>query len=314
MHALNKLTITDFKCKLCNEVLVFDTDDPKTYVDKSESEDFFSMKLQRYVVKHTTTDEEHYNVVIVDQEHKYRGHKDFYLRRKLFARTTYRITTIDPLITHTKLDYLIIINLTTKEILEYINSTDIHTLNLCEKIVGFIYENKDLYKTLPVQLTYDYANKKFFILKKTEHTFIISSFYHLEDHQDYLEILQLFSGDITEVNDNAITNLTLATIIRASDLFNADLVAGYQYLYWITANNYIYTIFTFDSETLAYIHSFFSRIINSNPCVKKSAFFDIFGGKTTIIQYLQKNLHDLPCVKDTFDMLQDRAYFLVKNE
>ena len=303
MSSLNKLNITDFKCKICNEILVFDTDDPKTYLTKSDSEDFFSMRLERYVVKHDTTEEEHFNVVIVDQNHKYRGHKDYYTKNKLFTKDIYHINSFQPLIKHSKFDLLLLLDFTTKEIVEIINSVQIMTINLCDKLAEFLSEYKNLYTNLPTEITYDYVNKKFFLVKKTDHIFVISSFYNPIYYKDYLKILQFLNSITLEVSDHLITNPALATMIRASDIINVE--TEFQYLDWIMTENILHIHFSLDDKMLDYIKDFFSRFEDTS-CVHKPEFVKILEGKITILAYLQNNLRDLSCIKDTFDVLQRR--------
>ena len=304
MSSLKKLNVTDFKCAICTEILIFDTSNPETFLSKSDSEDFFSMKLERYVVKHDIADEEHINVVIVDQNHKYRGHKDYYVNRKRFVRTAYNMNVIDPLITHTKLDYLIMINLSTKEIVEYINANvpKIHSLSLCEKVADFIFQNKELYTSLPEKLTYEHANKKFFIIKKTENMFLLCSFYHPESYKEYVKVLHLLCNVIS----NSYENIAFTLILLASDTFNLDLQAAYPYLEWIVTENLIYVSISLNSSILSDIKILLSRLQYQSSCTRKFEFLEIFEGKTTILEYLQKNIQDLCCVKDTLDLIKHR--------
>ena len=74
---------TSFKCKICDQIVIFNVNDPKTYFNKGIPETFFGSSLTVYRVSHSFKDiagnlEEHINAVSIDQDNKYRAHKDFY--------------------------------------------------------------------------------------------------------------------------------------------------------------------------------------------------------------------------------------------
>ena len=165
-----KLTITDFKCMMCDEILAFDTDDLHTYVSKSSAEDFFSMKLSRYVVKHDTADEEHVNVIIVDQNHKYRGHKDYYKNAK--SKSNFTIVTFS--LPSNKIDLLLVIDLKSNITLEYINKdNNVKTTVLASKITEFINQNLELYEHFQEIVLFEYLSKKYLISPLSNKIFTI---------------------------------------------------------------------------------------------------------------------------------------------
>ena len=43
MSEAKKLTITDFKCMICQEIVVFDVNDPESYNSSTILEEFFSI-------------------------------------------------------------------------------------------------------------------------------------------------------------------------------------------------------------------------------------------------------------------------------
>ena len=152
MTTIKNVYLTDFQCRICQQPLVFDANDPGTYVSKSDSENFFSMSLTRYVVKHETPTEDHYNVIIVDADHQYRGHKDSYKTPKqVYAKTEYTLTQIQAL-PHSKIEFLILLNINNKKILEAVNIAHLKTLSIIERVTEFIDKNKDIYEQLPDQL------------------------------------------------------------------------------------------------------------------------------------------------------------------
>jgi len=72
------LTATEFICKVCGKAISFDITDEKTFISKTEHEDFFGMKLTTYRVSHDDERERHYNSVVVDHMGLFRGHRDAY--------------------------------------------------------------------------------------------------------------------------------------------------------------------------------------------------------------------------------------------
>lgn len=75
--ALQRST-TEFICKVCGEPMEFDISDEKTFVSKTEHEDFFGMKLTTFRVVHDSENERHYNSIVVDHVGLFRGHRDAY--------------------------------------------------------------------------------------------------------------------------------------------------------------------------------------------------------------------------------------------
>ncbi len=75
-----KLTVTgmltEFTCRVCGEPIKFDTTDSKSFVTKTEHEDFFGMKLTTYRVSHDVENERHTNSIVVDHMGMFRGHRD----------------------------------------------------------------------------------------------------------------------------------------------------------------------------------------------------------------------------------------------
>ncbi len=70
--------MTDFKCKLCNQVVSFDLSHPSTYLSKTESSDSRGSLYHVRVSHHSSSGVNHINVVVVDAKGEYRAHIDFY--------------------------------------------------------------------------------------------------------------------------------------------------------------------------------------------------------------------------------------------
>ncbi len=69
---------TEFICKVCGKPVGFDISDAKSYISKTEHDNFFGMTLTTYRVAHDTDTERHYNSVVVDHMGLFRGHRDAY--------------------------------------------------------------------------------------------------------------------------------------------------------------------------------------------------------------------------------------------
>ena len=116
---------------ICDEIVVFNPDDEATFTSKTFLEDFFYMKLFRYVVSHTLKDDEHVNVVIVDQNGKYRGHKDAYVSKTSIPILDSKYTSItDQIINHKFIELFFLVNPFSHTIFEYINEIHIKTTTL----------------------------------------------------------------------------------------------------------------------------------------------------------------------------------------
>ncbi|MFX1588243.1 MAG: tetratricopeptide repeat protein, partial [Promethearchaeota archaeon] len=71
--------MTEINCKICNEKINFDLNNPKTYINKSESGNPMIGKLFSIRVgHHATANSIHVNVVVIDEQGEYRAHKDYY--------------------------------------------------------------------------------------------------------------------------------------------------------------------------------------------------------------------------------------------
>ncbi|MFX1503899.1 MAG: tetratricopeptide repeat protein, partial [Promethearchaeota archaeon] len=80
--------MTDINCKICNEIIRFDLDNPDTYLNKAESGNPMIGKLYTIRLGHfTESGSSHINVVVIDQNGEYRAHKDYY-EEKLSIRGT----------------------------------------------------------------------------------------------------------------------------------------------------------------------------------------------------------------------------------
>lgn len=71
--------MTEINCKICNELIRFDPNNPNTYVHKTESGNLMIGRLFTFRLSHSTdSGSSHINVVVVDENGEYRAHKDYY--------------------------------------------------------------------------------------------------------------------------------------------------------------------------------------------------------------------------------------------
>ena len=71
--------MTEVKCRICNAEISFDLNNPKTYLQKTESGNEMIGKLFSIRIGHPSDSGSfHVNVVVVDEKGEYRAHKDYY--------------------------------------------------------------------------------------------------------------------------------------------------------------------------------------------------------------------------------------------
>ncbi len=69
---------TIFKCKICDQQIIFNITNKQSFVSSTEGKEFFGTQLTTYRVYHDVNTERHHNAVLVDNEGAYRGHVDGY--------------------------------------------------------------------------------------------------------------------------------------------------------------------------------------------------------------------------------------------
>ena len=297
-----------FECKLCKEMQKFNPNDPHTYVQESESEysteNFFNMKLRRFKVKHITKDnKEHYNIVIVDQNNDYRGHKDYY--EKIVISNEYQIEDLR-LVQHSKIEFLVVIDFLNKQVLEFVNTSQLKTTNLITKMDEFYKNNQEMYEQLPDELVFEIIHKKFYLLKKSENVFIIVT---VNDSNLYPKIKTIISCyNETELSKNSITNTLYTIILQIID--KTDIQDNYEKIISFTTwlfNNSIFTVpLVIDKKILVDIPAVLSKLSDELSCSKSDDFMKIFTGNVTVSQYIQKYPIDYHCVKRIMEMMDNR--------
>ena len=71
--------MTEINCKICNEIIRFDHNNPNSYLNKTESGNQMIGRLFTIRLGHNTdSGSSHINVVVIDENGEYRAHKDYY--------------------------------------------------------------------------------------------------------------------------------------------------------------------------------------------------------------------------------------------
>ncbi|MFW9785667.1 MAG: tetratricopeptide repeat protein, partial [Candidatus Heimdallarchaeota archaeon] len=71
--------MTEINCKICNQKIYFDLNNPDTFINKSESGNLMFGKLFTVRLGHQSeSGASHINVVVIDENGEYRAHKDYY--------------------------------------------------------------------------------------------------------------------------------------------------------------------------------------------------------------------------------------------
>lgn len=78
----NEDRTTNFLCELCRKRMMIDIDDPSTYISKTEDKNVMFGELVTVKTVHQKGSALHYNVVVLDQNGKYRAHADSYIEQK----------------------------------------------------------------------------------------------------------------------------------------------------------------------------------------------------------------------------------------
>ena len=311
MSVSNKLTLVDFKCTICEEMMVFNIEDETSYKTKTYLEDFFYMKLFRYVVSHTSKDEEHVNVVIVDQNGKYRGHKDAYTSKTSIPIISANYTSItDQLINHKFIELFFIVNQSFQTITEYINEIHIKTTIMTEKIVSFIEESREIYDILPQELVFSYANKDFHIFLLKDSNFCCASFSDKTDLQKELigKLLSNLNANVNESFINTPFQQLLSLILKISnfDSFNKnDLL----YIQKLLSSDKYFSELQINPSYKENVQILKKNFVEDFPCANR-ILNKLIDQKISLIAIFVDNLTSYKCIIDFFEYLERRKVFL----
>lgn len=311
LSTTKNITITDFKCVICQDIIAFNTEDPTTYESSTVIEEFFSMKLTRFVVKHLHDTEEHVNVVIADQDGKYRGHKDAYIEHgtsqilnKIYSSNTEHI------IDHKTIDMFIVLDLDQAVVREYINSIRIKTPALAEKIDNFIKETKEIYEIIPADLVYSYAKKNFHLMLVEKNIFICYSFIidNSQENQKYLETFKYLKPIINGSHSNSPLLKLIYSVLKVTniDSFSKN---DLEYIHKLLSSDVFFSELTinpdYQEKIKNYIDSFQEKFSCSNFVLNS-----ILDKKTTLNDILDDNVNQFRCIIDFVNYLKRRRLFL----
>ncbi|MFX1461598.1 MAG: hypothetical protein ACFFBF_00945 [Promethearchaeota archaeon] len=80
--------MTEVNCKICDKKIKFDPNNPKTYINKSESGNLMIGKLFTIRIGHQAdSGKSHINVIVIDEQGAYRAHKDYYEEKESLEGT-----------------------------------------------------------------------------------------------------------------------------------------------------------------------------------------------------------------------------------
>jgi hypothetical protein len=296
---------------LCDEIIAFNVEDKKTFQSSTILEEFFSMKLSRFVVSHQLEEEEHVNVVIVDHDGKYRGHKDGYISKKsLQEKTEIFQVFADYQIDHDKIDVFLIINLSAKRIYEYINVIHVKLNSLTEKIDFFIKENQEIFEILPEELVYKYASRNFYLLKVVEDIFCCVSLKNDSDNMKNI-FFKLFNNLKVIIKDSdpnsPILNL-IFIILKISNLVNFN-EQDLSYIQKILNSDEFFSELQINPEYKERIQILKKNFAEDFVC-SEIVLNPMLQRKTTIIDIFSSNIDKYKCIIDFIQYLKRRKLFL----
>lgn len=311
MSTTKNLTITDFKCVICQEIIAFNTEDSSTFESSAVIEEFFSMKLTRYVVSHFQNSEEHINVVIADQDGKYRGHKDAYINQttpKEIDKVFNPIT--DHLIDHNAIELFIVIDLAKFTLREYINTIRIKSTAFAEKIDNFIKETREIYEILPQEVTFIYAHKNFHVMSIEKDIFCCYSFINdnSKDNQKYLETFRKLRPLINGSHSNSPLLKLIYIVLKITNL-ESFFIKDLDYVQKLLNSEVFFSELMINpiyKDKIQVVQRTFDKEF---PC-SEFVINPILHQKTTLINIFDSNIGQYKCIIDFIEFLQRRKLFL----
>ena len=319
------LNDTDFHCKICNTRIRFNVNDDKSYMQKGETDSSFIGLLTRYMFKHEAENFDHVNVVIVDQNNQYRGHKDFYVLDKHLSSILDSYKNISPekfqLVeltpkTHTILELFLVVELNGKTILEFVNTHDFKTTTIVSLIIDFLMKNKSLYNKLPEYMLFEYLQKKYHIFMKDEYTFLVVLFTSRADLTDaYKQVFDILKTELSTVSEQAFFNTIITLVLKILDVSpNVNMDAITPYIRKIVTNPLYYSSIKLHPKIQNKIHEITNRIASVYPCTLNVLAFLSNGPeqseqKSTLIELLSMNVADFRCIMDVIEYIAEREIY-----
>lgn len=311
LSTTKNITITDFKCVICQDIIAFNTEDPTTYESSTVIEEFFTMKLTRFVVSHLHGTEEHVNVVIADQDGKYRGHKDAYINQ-ISSQLINRIysSNTEHLIDHKSIELFIVLDLDKIVVREYINTIRIKTAALAEKIDNFIKETKEIYEVIPEDLIYTYAKKNFHLILVEKNIFMCFAFVNdnAKENQKYVEAFQYLKPIINGSHTNSPLLKLIYIVLRITDI-DSFSKNDLEYIHKLLSSDVFFSELMINPKYEDKIQIVRKTFVNEFPC-SDFVINPILKHKTTLIDIFDDNISQYRCVIDFIEFLRRRKLFL----
>ena len=311
MNESKNLTITDFKCMICQDIIAFDFNNSSTFNSSSLIEEFFSMKLTRFSVSHYKNEEEHVNIVIVDQDGRYRGHKDGYINKNHNKSISQPyIVSSGQLLKHSKVELFFVLNLKNRSAKEYINSININSMNLIEKIESFIKENKEIYNILPPELTFSYANKKFSLLTVEEDIFSCIAVNEKIDFSTsiYFKIFEILKTIINGSDENSPLIKLIYIIIKISDLPNIQ-ETDLKYIQTMVESNAFFSELKINPDYKDKMIRNVKSFVEEFPC-SNFVLNPMLDKNSILIDIFDNHLEQYKCIIDFIEFLKRRRLFI----
>ena len=154
----------EFHCQVCKELLFVDPEDERTFLSKTEHDQFFGMQLVTYRVAHTIGDEQHINTIILDQKGYFRGHRDSYsekIRTSVIPRAKHYWTIFQevPSLSESRLVRMAFItDMRDRWVLELVAPEGIKIRELALMAVDRVEEAQRVYETPPDHLRVNIAD------------------------------------------------------------------------------------------------------------------------------------------------------------
>lgn len=166
----SSVLLTEFTCKICQNKVLFNCNNKKSYLSKSEHEKFFGMQLTTYRIAHDSLEERHVNTVLVDHKGYFRGHIDAY--RELLVKESYVVEAVlhrlsleegKPLNEHNYFEIFLFFDRTKLWVLDLICPTNIKPLDLARIILKEIEKAEKIYTEIPCRFSINIADKSLII-------------------------------------------------------------------------------------------------------------------------------------------------------
>ncbi|MGQ4912979.1 MAG: hypothetical protein ACP6KW_12490 [Candidatus Thorarchaeota archaeon] len=158
--------MTEFRCRVCGELLRFDPADPSSFISKTEHDDFFGMQLTTYRIAHDSRSERHINSVVVDHAGLFRGYRDAYVEPVGAAETSTRGTywvlheETPAIATTENVTFALLISRTERWVVDIVTPERLNAAEMAALVLDRVEEAWRVYDTIPQPLEMTIADMK----------------------------------------------------------------------------------------------------------------------------------------------------------